>query len=265
MKTTRNFILVACAMLACSAALAFAPDIAPCAMAIDPNTAQLSLLAFSALGMTTFTEGNHAGEYIVSQASGTRSRDIVTLLSGNDLGTGTVLGKAALGTAVTSGAGNTGDGVITMDAATPVLAPAKAGIYKATCIAVAANGGTFRVEDPDGFVLGDVAVGATFANDIKFVIADGAADYIVGDKFTITVAVGSGKYGALDLAAINGMETAAAILYDDVDASLADKPAVVTSRDCEVKTTRLVWPAGITDNQKAAALAQLAALGIIAR
>lgn len=215
--------------------------------------------------MTTFTEGTHAGEHIISEASGTRSRDVVTLLTGNNLAAGTVLGKASLGAATTSGAGNTGNGTITMDATTPVAASAKLGIYTATCTVAAANGGTFRVEDPDGFVLGDVAVGGTFNDDIKFVIADGATDFIVGDRFTITIAAGSGKYGALNLAAVNGMATAVAVMYDAVDASAADKPAVVTSRDSEVAASKLTWPAGITNDQKTAALAQLAAAGIIAR
>lgn len=106
------------------------------------------------------------------------------------------LGSAALtpvGTATAPVAAGTGNGAMTLDATTPVLAGAKNGDYVVTCIAAAANSGTFRVEDPDGFVLGDVAVGATFADDIKFVIADGSTDFIVGDKFTIAVTTGAGR------------------------------------------------------------------------
>jgi len=106
------------------------------------------------------------------------------------------LGSAANntpGTAAAPVAAGTGNGAMTLDATTPVLAGAKNGNYVVTCIAAAADGGTFRVEDPDGFVLGDVAVGATFADDIKFVIADGSADFIVGDKFTVTVTVNAGR------------------------------------------------------------------------
>jgi hypothetical protein len=146
----------------------------------------------------------------------------VTLLSGQNLLRGAVLGKVTVGAVTTSGAGNTGTGVITMDATTPVLIGAKVGAYVATCTAAASNAGVFRVEDPDGFVLGDVAVGGVFSNDVKFVIADGGVDFVVGDKFTITVAAGSGKY-KLSLAAANdGSQAPCAILIDACDASSGD-------------------------------------------
>lgn len=110
-------------------------------------------------------------------------------------GSGT-LGSAAnnvVGTAAAPVFAGTGNGAMTLDATTPVLSTAKNGAYVATCVTAAANGGTFRVEDPDGYVLGDVAVGGTFADDIKFVIADGSTDFIVGDKFTITVTTSAGR------------------------------------------------------------------------
>lgn len=43
--------------------------------------------------MTELTEGRFAGECIVSEASGTRSREHVTILSGQDLPANAVLGK----------------------------------------------------------------------------------------------------------------------------------------------------------------------------
>lgn len=44
--------------------------------------------------MTTYTEGRHNGEFIMSEASGQRSRDNVTIVSGaGNLKPGTVLGK----------------------------------------------------------------------------------------------------------------------------------------------------------------------------
>lgn len=100
-----------------------------------------------------------------------------------------VLTPAAGGSAASAAksGGNTGGGTLTLDATTPVLAGAKVGVYTVRCIAAATDSGTFRVTDPDGFVIGDVAVGATFANDIKFAIADGAPDFVVGDGFDITV------------------------------------------------------------------------------
>ena len=75
----------------------------------------------------------------------------------------------------------------------------------------------------------------------------------------------SGKYKALDPAAVDGSEAAAGILYDAVDASAADAEGVAIVRLAEVNAAELVWPAGITAPQQTTALGQLAALTIIAR
>ncbi len=72
----------------------------------------------------------------------------------------------------------------------------------------------------------------------------------------------SGKYTLLAPTASDGSQTAAAILCWNTDASAADRRTVLIDRDAEVIDTLLIWPAGITDPQKAAALGQLAALGI---
>lgn len=39
------------------------------------------------------TEGKHTGEFIISEANGTRSRGTGTILSGENLSAGTILGK----------------------------------------------------------------------------------------------------------------------------------------------------------------------------
>lgn len=66
-------------------------------------------------------------------------------------------------------------------------------------------------------------------------------------------------------AAADGSQNAAAILFEGCDATAADVRRTITARDAEVQAAVLVWPAGTTDAQKTAALAQLAALGIAAR
>ena len=121
--------------------------------------------------MTTLTEGRHTGEYIVSEANGTLSRDVVTLITGQNLQPGAVLGK-------------------------------------------------------------------------------------------ITA---SGKYTLLAPAAGDGSQAAAAVLFAEVNATAADKAAVVTARDTEVAVAGLAWPAGITGGQKITATAELKALGIVIR
>ncbi len=157
-----------------------------------------------------------------------RVTKFVTILTGVILVLGTLLGKILLGAAASAAktGGNTGNGTLTLDVTTPILARAKAGIYSVRCIAAAANGGTFRVTDPEGYVLGDVSVGSTFANQIKFAIADGVVDFIVGDGFDITIAAGSGKYKAYNANNVDGSQYPELILAEAVDASAGDISAV---------------------------------------
>lgn len=215
--------------------------------------------------MATVTEGNNLGDLLMTEVKEGWTRQKRTITGAASLLLGTVLAALTVGAASSAAktGGNTGNGTLTLDATAPKLAGVTPGVYAVRCITAAANGGTFRVEAPNGVVLGDVAVGDTFADQVKFVIADGAADFIVGDGFDITVAAGSGKYQAIDFAGTGGAEKAVAVLAEDVDASLADQPGIVIARGAVVNSSALVWPAGATTDQKNAALAQLEALGIV--
>ena len=119
--------------------------------------------------MTTFTEGNYTAEFVLSEANGKRSRETVTVASGNTLVAGQVLGKVTA----------------------------------------------------------------------------------------------SGKYADYDADAVDGTETAVAVLYADCDASAADAEAVALVRDAEVYADKLVY----TDkaNDETAGQTDLAAVGIVAR
>ena len=166
-----------------------------------------------------------AGDYPVTSRS-------VTIESGQGvLARGTVLGRKSLGSASSAAknGGNTGNGTFVLDATTPVLPGVKAGVYTLRCIATETHGGTLRLTDPDGFLLGDFKIPAgagnsvTVDNDIKGVIADGTTDFAVADGFDITVAAGAGKYVKAVAAAGDGSAKPVAILGDDVDATSADR------------------------------------------
>lgn len=213
--------------------------------------------------MTVLTEGQHTGEFIVTEANGSLSREAVLILAGQNLQPGHVLGKASAGTAIGAAvSGNTGNGSISAIAAGTA---AKAGVYVATCIEPAANGGTFSVEDPDGVTIGIAIVGTAFAGPVAFTIGDGATDFVAGDRFTITVAAGPGKYKEYNPANTDGSQTAVAILYAGVDATAGDLPGVVIARHAEVNAGELVWFSGADADQKDAALSQLKTHDIIAR
>lgn len=222
--------------------------------------------------VTPITEKRHAGGFMVSEARGRRARDQGVLITGQKLDAGTVLGKITVGAATSAafaaasgdGRDNTGNG--TMGAVT-VSAGAKAGKYKLTIIEPGSNVGTFVVIDPDGIEVGTGVVAAAFsAGGLAFTLADGSTDFVSGDGFNITVAAGSGKYAAFDPTASNGTQNAVAVLWDFTDATSADKAIAIVDRSAEVNSSELIWGANVTTGgQKTAALAQLAALGIIAR
>lgn len=122
--------------------------------------------------MTTLTEGTHRGEFLLAEAEGTISREVVTIASGS--------------------------GVITA-----------------------------------GMVLGKITA--------------------------------SGKYKPYDDDNADGSETAAAIAYDAVDATSADKQLAVIFRHAEVKLSALQWAATNDATDKTNGLADLAAKNIIVR
>lgn len=118
------------------------------------------------------TEGTHAGEFIVSEANGSRSRGVGIIVTGQNLVAGAVLGKVTA----------------------------------------------------------------------------------------------SGKYVEYDNGAVDGTEVATGILFDAVDASLADvEGAVMVNRDAEYNLSEVVWEAGQDQTAQDAGVADLLALGLVAR
>lgn len=207
--------------------------------------------------MTTKTQTlPEAAGFLFSEAPGTRSRDAITVLSGEDLQAGAIITGTAGTVTSTADSGNTGDGTM---AATPVgKAGVKAGDYELVIVAAATNAGAFELRDPDGILVGTGNVAAAFDNQLAFTLQDGATDFAVGDRFTISVA---------DPKWIERAVTAVArgILLSDVDASAADAPGVAVVRAAEVNDAELVHVTGATDAQKAAAKRHLERAGIIAR
>jgi hypothetical protein len=229
----------------------------------SPEGAMAGATALIALG-TVYTEGNYLGDFLLQEEEKNASRDEVTVLSGENLTVGAVIGKIikALGTTTADG-GNTGNGTVSGEA---LGAKAKLGNYILECIAVAADAGTFKVISPDGDALPDAEVGTAYTNDqINFTINDGATDFALGDKFTIPVEAGSGKVKELDTSGVDGSQNAAGILVADVDASAADVQGVAVVRNAIAIDSGLGWPDGISADEKAAALAELEAKHITVR
>lgn len=318
--------------------------------------------------MAALTEGQHAGEFILSESEGGRSRDPLTVLSGQNLKAGAVLGRVNKGVGrastptvvgtgngtmsqvfagpevqkgnyvitlitvvahggvfsvvnpagkalpnmtLTPGAGGTTvyrsreinfsitDGstdfalndafTIVVDTTAPLvigtgngtvsamtLGPdAKPGNYRLEITAAITNGGEFKLAGPNGELIeqGFVVAGAggTFVGankrQLNFTLTEGSTDFAVGDAFNIAVfnELNGGKAVAWDPTTFDGRDDVAGVLYDNVDASAADKAGVVVARDAEVRKADLQWGAAITAAQKESAYLDLAKLGIVAR
>jgi hypothetical protein len=147
-------------------------------------------------------------------------KDVTLVFDGADTwAKGMLLGlrKVAAG-AVTPDAGNTGDGTLTALALAPG-GPPIAGDWNVECIAAVANGGTFKIEDPAGNIVANdlvmtASAGAatTFVvGGMTFIITDGAADFIVGDKFAV-VMTAVNKYTIYDAGSLDGAEIPSAIM-----------------------------------------------------
>jgi hypothetical protein len=207
---------------------------------------------------------NRAGAFMVSRPNGFRHVEGMTVISGQNLQAGKVLGRVYSGgtAAATAAAGNTGNG--TMGAITVTTAPP--GNYQLVITEPAANAGGFEVRAPGGAVIGQGDVGAAYsAGGLAFTLADGATDFAAGDTFNIVVSGGAGKYKEYNPGNTDGSEVVAGILWDDVDASAADAKGVAVVRDCEVNQGEIAWFSGASAGQITAGIAGLRALGIICR
>ncbi|CTQ53549.1 hypothetical protein LP7551_02073 [Roseibium album] len=208
------------------------------------------------------------------------SRESVVLAAGSGavrtIALGTILAlltTTATATGVSAAdAGNTGDGVLTM-ASPAVTTAAKEGVYKVVCTDPATDGGTFEVSDPDGNSVGTATVGSAFGKQVRFTIADGAADFVAGDRFEITVSrtdinPNAGKAVAWDPGGSDGSEVPwgiAANVAEAEDGTDLDFGLIALRRQVLCFADGIAWPDGVTDAQKAVALEMLEEQGIVVR
>jgi hypothetical protein len=156
----------------------------------------------------SLSETQHAGNFIIQEMLGSIGRTALTVLSGQNLNAGAVVGRVKLGIGRISipTVVGTGNGTVSLVFPGPDVL---VGNYVVTCTAAAANAGTFSVTNPAGKLLPAATVAVAYTSrEINFTIADGATDYIVGDVFTFVVSTtvptviggtGTGVLSALSL------------------------------------------------------------------
>lgn len=180
------------------------------------------------------------------------SREKETLLSGQDLLIGAVVGKVTLAvpTTGTLGSGTNGTCTSVSGGEETVL-----GTYKATCTTAneAAVDGIWRIEAPNGAVLGDLVVtagesgtGAFTDPQINLTVNYATGYSTIGDYFNIAVAAGSEKLVVLSFTAVDGSQKAFGMLIEDYDASSADLACVAIVRDAVITKSAIKWTIAFT-------------------
>ena len=221
--------------------------------------------------MSVIIESNYLRDIIRSELdeAGRFSRKQVTVVDGQEVSMGSVLGKVLFDTSIvgTAAVGNTGGGTVAS-----VLAKAKTqvGTYTITCTEYTASplAAVFEVYDPDGNRMEDAALGANLNEQLGFLIADGSPVITVGDEWTVAVAVGSGEVRAINFDGVDGTQKAYGVSIAAYDASDASVEGVAVMRDAVVIEANLIWPTTspeVTDAEKAQAMRELAVVGIVPR
>lgn len=219
--------------------------------------------------MTALNEGNYLNDLLQYELDKMQSREQVTVAQNETLVMGEVVGKVTKSTPTT---GTKADGATGGGNCTAVTAGAKAlvGTYTLECTAVAdASAGTgaiFQVKNPEGVILPPAEADVAYTNDqLNFTINTAGAAYIVGDIFTVAVAAGSGQIKAIAFDAVDGTQDAYGISIDAYGNTTGTEQGVLIVRDAQIVADYLTWPDGATSGEKAAALAQLYAKGIVTR
>lgn len=213
-----------------------------------------------AVGQVLSGSGVTAGTKITALGTGIGGTGTYTVDTSQTASSTTITATSAT---VAAGGSNTGNGAM---GAVVVSNTAIPGAYVLTIKKAATNAGDFQVVNPNGVMVGNGTVAVAFTGGgLAFTLADGATDFAVGDTFTITVAAGSGNYALHDNSGTDGREVASAILFDAVDATLANAAGVSIARNAEVNADEITWKTGISDGNKTAGIASLATRGVIVR
>lgn len=212
------------------------------------------------IGTVLYENVLHRDELLVFAAAG-------TVLEG------TILARKSVADAVVAaaGAGNTGDGTVTLATVAAGSIVPLVGAYNFECMEVVTHGGIFKLEDPNGALVAaaialDAATGGTTeltVGGLTFTVTDGATDFIVGDKFSLTVAA-DGKMVPFATDGAGGAQIPLQIMGYEVVAAGAGNVPVRPGISGSYKLERLVIAAdGDASNVTDAIVDQLRHFGLI--
>lgn len=198
--------------------------------------------------------------------------DIILKFPGADIyAEGTILARKQVVDAIAAVAnvGNTGDGTFTAGSVIAGNIIPLVGAYNLECVAVILHGGVFKLEDPNGNIIGNnltLNPGAGLATvfsvgGITFTITDGATDFIVGDKAALTVVV-DGDVVIYAADGVGGAQIPSMVLtYETVATGVEDQAhrALISG---QVRREKLIIDAGGTITDRI--VDQLRDFGIVA-
>jgi len=184
---------------------------------------------------------------------------------------GTILARKQVADAIVAAAdaGNTGDGTVTAVAVVAGDVIPLVGAYVLTITTAIADGGVWKLEDPNGNLIADnlvMEVGAglttTFVEGgMQFTITDGGVDFLAADFFTLTVAI-DGKTVLYAVDGVGGAQVPSMVLTYEAVATGADDQAQRAMVSGQVRREALVIDAGDTVTDRI--VDELRDLGIIA-
>lgn len=186
---------------------------------------------------------------------------------------GTILARREDTLAVVASAVS-GGGTGTVTAASVVEGPVVplVGVYTLTCIVAVANGGHWKLTDPNGAIVADdlemtVGVGAASVFEVAgltFTITDGGTDFSAGATATLTVTA-DGKLVPFNPAGAGGAQRPLAVLTHDCSRTGAGDVAIRAMISGKVNKNRLIIDVdGTGANITASILDQLRRAGVVA-
>ena len=174
--------------------------------------------------------------------------DLLTFGGAGTVLDGTILSRQAVDAAivVTADGGNTGNGTATASVVGVDELPVP-GDYNLECTFVVADGGVFKLVDPEGNIVEDnltLRVGAglvtTFnVQGLQIVVTDGGTDFAAGDKFEVAV-VANGKLVPFVIGGVAGAGIPKNVLTFDVTATGAGDEAIRSMISGEVRKEKLI-------------------------
>lgn len=205
--------------------------------------------------------------------SGQYRDELLTFAGAGTVAAGTILARKTVADAVTAAAdaGNTGDGTVTLATVAAGSVVPLVGAYNFECTAAVTNGGVFKLVDPNGAIVATdliltAGAGATTvieAAGLQFTVTDGATDFIVGDKFSLTVAA-DGNMVVFATDGAGGAQIPTEILTYDVTATGAGNVAIRAAISGEFRKEKLIIDAdGDDSNIDAAVIDKLRDFGLV--